>query len=294
MRFHLYLSLVLFLCGILHAQTVTIPNIAVTPFAGDKNVSSEQLTFITGKFAAELMATKAFRVLDRGKMEYILKEQGFQQTGACNSSECQVQMGQLLGVDNIISGNLVRFGRKYAFRIDYIDVGSGQVVHSVEQSETGELEDVYENLCRGVAIKLTQAVQGTASQGTPAQAAVPAAVTPKSEAVIPLAPPVVEGVKPIVPPTKRSTQPSLSLKRKIALGLWGTTLLASGGGAYFNSVGVASQKDYYTAVDAENKTGAKTAYDDIQSASSKRNMSYGASLGTLVLGAVLWFWPEGK
>ena len=66
------------------------------PFVGDKSVTAEQLNFITGKFAGELMNTQVFHMLDRGQMDYILKEQGFQQTGTCNSSECQVQMGQLL------------------------------------------------------------------------------------------------------------------------------------------------------------------------------------------------------
>jgi hypothetical protein len=278
------MCLFLFLCSFLFAQDVKIPNIAVSPFAGDKTVSIEQLNFITGKFAAELIATKAFRVLDRGKMEFILKEQGFQQTGACSSSECQVQMGQLLGVDNIISGNLVRFGRKYAFRVDYIDVATGQVVYSAEQTESGELEDVYESLCRGAAHKLVLEVKGISEPV--AQPLSPVAPLPAVVAPVP-APALVQPVAPI-------NQSSLSLKRKIALGLWGSSLLGAGGGVYFNRVGQASQKDYDTAMDAYLKADSKAAYDDIQTATSMRNISYGASIGTLVIGAILWFWPEGK
>lgn len=276
------LLLCLIMFSSLYAQSTKLPNVAVSPFAGDKTVSIEQLSFITGKFAAELMATKAFRVLDRGKMDYILKEQGFQQTGACNSSECQVQMGQLLGMDAIISGNMVRFGRKYAFRVDYIDVGSGQVLYSVEQNESGELEDVYEALCRGAARKLAQELQGTA---TPMQPTAPALVSTPVQIA-----PVLDTPKPIA----QAAHSPLSLKRKIALGLWGSALLGAGSGIYFNSKGLSSQKEYDAARIASLRVDSKSAYEDIQTATTRRNVSYGFSMGTFILGAVLWFWPEGK
>jgi TolB-like protein len=258
------------------AQPVSLlPNIAVTPFVGDETVTNQQLIFLTGKFAGELMATKAFQVLDRGKMDYILMEQGFQQSGACNSSECQVQMGQLLGVDFIVSGNLVRFGSKYAFRADYIDVGSGQVVQSVERSESGDLEDVYEALCKGAAITLAQSVT---AQVSPSINGGPLAMqnTVPSDAI----------------PT--TTSHPLSFKRKLALAIWGTSLVGAGGGVYFNNKAKTESDHYYAAVDAKTYYPTKNAYDEANTATKYRMVSYGASLGTFVIGAVLWFLPEGK
>jgi TolB-like protein len=140
-------------------------NIAVIPFVGDSNVTPEQLSFITGKFAAELLKTGAFTVLDRGKMDFLLREQGFQQSGACNSSECKVQMGQLLGVDNIVAGNIVKFGPEYAFHIEFIDVTSGQIVNTVEISKSGDLFQVYKSICSQGANKLVEAVLGITLPG---------------------------------------------------------------------------------------------------------------------------------
>ena len=137
--------------------------IAVLPFVGDQSVTPEQLNFITGKFAGELISTGAFTVLDRGKMDFILKEQGFQQTGVCNSSECKVQIGQLLGVDFLVAGNMVKFGPEYAFRLEYIDVSTGQLVKSVDISRKGDLYEVYKEICHEGAMKLAQNVQGTSA-----------------------------------------------------------------------------------------------------------------------------------
>ena len=275
--------LLLFCAGLVFAQK--LPNIAISPFLGDKTVSAEQLNFITGKFAGELMNTQVFNVFDRVKMDYILKEQGFQQTGACNSSECQVQMGQLLGVDFIVSGNLVRFGSKYAFRADYIDVGSGKVVYFVEQSESGELENVYEPLCQGAAKKLAQKVT----------APVAITVAPASSTVIPTQT-GIQNPAPVVPADALPAQPSkpLSGKRKVALALWGSSLLGAGGGFYFNSKGSSAQSKYDDAERDHLNAEAQIAYEDVEIADRNRNIGYGASIGTLLVGAVLWFLPEGK
>ena len=115
----------------------SLPRIAVIDFTGDKSVETEQLAFISGKMASELNDTKAFVVLDRSRMAYILKEHGFQQSATCNSSDCRVQVGQLLGVDMLVAGNLVKFGPTYMLRLDYLDVTSGQIVKSVDLQKKG-------------------------------------------------------------------------------------------------------------------------------------------------------------
>lgn len=107
------------------------PQLAVIDFTGDANSTAEQLDFITGELASELVKTNAFVVLERGRMDAILQEQGFQQSGACNSSDCRVQVGQMLGVDKLVAGSLVRFGPQYAFRIEYLDVATGRILQTI-------------------------------------------------------------------------------------------------------------------------------------------------------------------
>lgn len=264
----------------------TLPQIAVIPVQGDENLTAQQLSFLTGQLSAELVKTKAFTVLDRGQMEFILKEQGFQQSGACNSSECQVQMGQLLGVEYIVSGSLVRFGKKHALRADYIDVSSGKVTQSVDHDEVGELEDVYKTLCQGVGQKLAKAVRGKMNK-VEAATAIPAPAQLAQESQ----PEPVQSVSPQV-----AVEPAkpLSTKRKVALALGGGSLLGTGAGWYFNGLGDTAAQDYDAAVTSLDKSAADDAFSRTESAQTGRNASYGVAAGTLVLGAVLWFWPEGK
>lgn len=267
------------LLGVVHAQAVSLPSVAVVEFSGDQTVSSDQLKFMTGKFVSELIQTQRFTVLDRGKMDYILREQGFQQSGACNTSECKVQMGQLLGMDYLISGSLVRFGREYGFRLEYVNVGSGQIEQTVELSQKGELEEVYKALCHEGANKLSMAVHHEAiPQGT-----IDLRVPPdtSSNQISPNTLPVV-------------TAPSLSWKRKIALGMWGGALAGSGSGYYFNGKAESYADDYDVAYVDRSRTRTTAAYKQIENAKTGRSVSYGAAIGSFVLGAALWFFPEGK
>ena len=267
------------------------PTIAVLPFVGDATVTPEQLNFITGKFVSELISINAFTVLDRGKMDFILKEQGFQQSGACNSSGCKVQVGQLLGVDNLVSGNMVKFGPEYAFRIEYIDVGSGQIVKTVELTKEGDLYKVYKVVCSEGAQKLAEAIFG------------PKVIAP-APPVVATAPTVDLAPSPEPKPQAAAQVPAdaipsspskpMSTKRKWAMALWGTSLLGGGGGYYFNTVRVKRVDEYGNALTARNYADTKAAFDNAQSASTRRNISYGVSIGTLVAGTVLWFLPEGN
>ena len=59
-------------------------------------------------------------------MVEILKEQGFQQTG-CVSNECVVEIGALLGVQQMISGSIGRVGETYTIDIELISVQTGEI-----------------------------------------------------------------------------------------------------------------------------------------------------------------------
>ena len=97
-----YLSLLLFI-GLAFAQDITI---AVLEFEGDDVRQSEART-LTNRLRDEMFKTGIYIVLERGKMDEVLKEQGFQQTG-CVTSECAVEVGRMLGVQQMVSSSLTR------------------------------------------------------------------------------------------------------------------------------------------------------------------------------------------
>ena len=104
-----------------------------------------------------LVQTNAFIVLERGKMEGILQEQGFQQTG-CTSTECVVEMGKLLNVQKIISGSIGKVGKIYTIDISLIDINTARIDKSFmfdHEGELGGLLKLMETTASDIAISVT-------------------------------------------------------------------------------------------------------------------------------------------
>jgi hypothetical protein len=78
------------------------------------------------RFRSELIQTGFFRVMERGQMDMVLKEQGFQQTGACSDEACLVEMGQIMGVERMIAGSMGKLGTLYTISVRLINVESGK------------------------------------------------------------------------------------------------------------------------------------------------------------------------
>jgi len=78
------------------AQATSWP-IAVSDVLG-KGLPQSQADIISDRLRGELVKTGHFSVMERAQMDEVLKEQGFQQSGACTEQSCIVAMGQMLGV----------------------------------------------------------------------------------------------------------------------------------------------------------------------------------------------------
>lgn len=127
------------------------PVVAVLRFTGSEGVSTEALGALTSRFETELMSTGGFRVVERRNVDAILREQGFQQSGACTTSDCQVEVGQLLGVERIVTGEVAKLGRLWSLSLRMVDVGSGSIVASHVLDIKGSLETVLRGGCPEMA-----------------------------------------------------------------------------------------------------------------------------------------------
>jgi len=243
------------------AQGSTKPHIAVLTFEGDETTTSQQRSAITDRLQMELINSGSFVVLDRNKIDEILREQGFQKTGACTSSECQVEMGQLLGVEKLVSGKVVNFGPVWSLTVQMTDVGSGKIERSEAEDVKGELYEVVGKGCPSLAKKL--ASKRTIADGAIAEpATVPSEVDPSA---------AVAEMKP--------SKPSSRLKWGLAGGL----LLAGVGSAvygYLEEQAIAEKRDAYdrlTSADADPVWVA--ARNDLKKAEDAhitlRNIGYG-------------------
>lgn len=129
-----------------------------------KGVPENEVSALSDRLRTELFRTGAFDVMERGKMQDVLKEQGFQQSGACNTDACAVEIGQLIGVQKIIGGSLGKVGKTYTVNLRMIDVKTGRIERSVTDDYTGEIDKLLTSVMRNVAYTLSQSVQQGAKQ----------------------------------------------------------------------------------------------------------------------------------
>jgi TolB-like protein len=102
--------------------------IAVSDLVG-QSIDQPTAAILSDRLRTELFKTGSITVLERGVMQDILKEQGFQQS-ACSSDTCMVEVGQLLGVSHMVAGTIGKLEKLYMLDIRMVEVSSGRIIYS--------------------------------------------------------------------------------------------------------------------------------------------------------------------
>lgn len=106
------------------------------------NLGAGEALALSERFRTEIQSLDNENVyIDRSSMESVLIEQGFQQTG-CSSNECAVEMGQMLGAEEIIVGSIGLIGSTYSINVRSIDVESGKILRTASRDFRGEIDYV--------------------------------------------------------------------------------------------------------------------------------------------------------
>jgi hypothetical protein len=134
-------------------------NIAVQELTG-KGLEQSAASIISDRLRAECINTGVFRVMERTEMENILKEQGFQQTGACDEASCLVEVGQILGVERMVAGSIGKVGNFYTISLRMINVATGEILYTVNVDHKGSIEDVISKATGDAAVKLAHSAGG--------------------------------------------------------------------------------------------------------------------------------------
>jgi hypothetical protein len=135
------------LCGFGFAQEKL--RIAVMDFSTTGGLSKQETVTLGTRLSSMLVKTNAFIVLERGKMEQILEEQGFQQSG-CTTTECAVEVGKMVNVQKMVSGSIGKVGRTYTIDLSVIDVRTAQIEKSFFQDYKGEIDGLLD-IMQGIA-----------------------------------------------------------------------------------------------------------------------------------------------
>jgi len=186
-------------------------NYAVMPLKNGDGVTEGEASLITDRLRIEIFQTGHVEMMEREQMQDILKEQGFQNSGACDEESCLVEMGQMLGVERMITGSLGRLGTTmFMLNLRVIDVGTGKLLSVESVDVRGQIEDVV-GLLPGISKNILGLTSDpkvpTAVSATPT----PIPATPANAEQPPVAPAVATQVPA---PTSQSAEAQVDAETK--------------------------------------------------------------------------------
>ena len=111
--------------------------IAVIGFEA-RGIPANEVATLTDRFRNELVKTSKYIVTERGAMEDVLNELGFQQSG-CVSTECAVEIGKTLGAEQIIAGSIGKVGGVYSVSVRIIEVESSIIIKGCDYDHEGDI-----------------------------------------------------------------------------------------------------------------------------------------------------------
>lgn len=122
MKYFTSMLALLLVTNILYSQQTSVAVIDL------KNVGLEEQysTLLTDALRAEMFKYEKFKVMNRENMQEIMGEQAFQASGVCDDNACYVEMGEVLGVEKIVTGSIGKLGNTFSLTIKMIDVETSE------------------------------------------------------------------------------------------------------------------------------------------------------------------------
>ncbi|MFB0516252.1 MAG: DUF2380 domain-containing protein [Candidatus Neomarinimicrobiota bacterium] len=178
-----FLSCILFPYTIITAQVIPI---AVLDFEGF-GISQNEAIALSNRLRNELFKLGTFEVVDRGMMETILSEQDFQMAG-CTSDECLVQVGRLIGAQQMVGGSVSKVGKTFSVSARVVDVETGKLLGVSDFDLKGELDDMLTDGMKIVSFMLAGRNDEAEALEQEVLARAEAAVTPAPQPQLPITP----------------------------------------------------------------------------------------------------------
>jgi hypothetical protein len=144
------------------------PRIAVWPLEIGEGIGEGESKLLSEALRVDLVNTGAFEVLERERIEQILREVGMS-LSECTDEECALRAGRVLSAEKVVMATVGRVGATYALSARLVDVETGSTDMATPVMKT-ELKDELLTLCvPGVAACLAfgECEAGTTAEGAP-------------------------------------------------------------------------------------------------------------------------------
>ena len=143
-----YITLLLFI-NLLWGQNITI---AVFDFENN-GLETNEVRQLSTRLENELVKLGDFKVVERTKIDEVLKEQKLQFSGCVE--ECLVDAGEILGANQIILGSIGKIGGLYTLSAKLVDVESGELLMASDFDAENGLRELLQIGLKEVAYELT-------------------------------------------------------------------------------------------------------------------------------------------
>jgi len=138
------------------AQPPSRLTISVMNLKSGSGINEGEALTLTDRLLVELVRTTRFEVTERARRDEVLKEVGFQQTGACDEASCLAQVGKYLGVQKMVGGSVGQIGKTYSVNLRMVDVETGRIEQTATKDYPGSIDYLLTTAMKEVAWQLAR------------------------------------------------------------------------------------------------------------------------------------------
>ncbi len=248
-------------------------SVAILDFFEVKDASKKRHKAMSNIFEVELKAKRVYTIFDRSAIKTLLKEPANKKYNDCDSIQCQIEIGRLIGVDKIITGSLLKFEDFFSLTIEIIEVETGytEKAFAVEINRT-QNSAVIVGCKRGASL-----VSQYAIVTSPVNIVPQVLITPKIKK---------EKKRDKPDKLKFETTPTRPHQKSIAaqVGLYTASVVGFGLGAYYDQEVSRTYKTYLEIDPDKPQSQIDTDYTIVQSYELKRNIFLGVGAVFLLAG----------
>ena len=114
--------------------------VSILDFTGE-DVQDKVLRACYQQLETSLIESNRFVVIEKGQRDELLKEQKIQSSGICDEA-CAVEIGQLLGAEYLMLGEIIGFADLYQVNIKIINIEKGDVTEKVTNQIKGGMSEL--------------------------------------------------------------------------------------------------------------------------------------------------------
>ena len=148
--------------------------VSILDFTGE-DVEDKVLRACYQQLETSLIESNRFTVIEKNKREELLKEQKFQSSGVCDEA-CAVEIGQLVGAEYLMLGEIIGFADLYQVNIKIINIEKGDVAEKVTDQISGGMGDLLNGMEEASREIVRRIAAGSASQQVMQQTGLPTVV----------------------------------------------------------------------------------------------------------------------